>query len=98
MVTDVHAITGTEWQNMNSSWRAGYVAGVLDGWAAAASQEFEEGKSTSVWIHALTCLTTKKITYRQVAANTEKYVKEHPEEWHKDASLLVYSSVEEICR
>ena len=92
------ALTGNEWQSMNSSWRAGYVAGVLDGWSEAASKELMEGKSNSVWMDALSCITTKKITYRQVVAATEKYVKEHPEEWHKEASTLVYRSVAEICR
>ena len=97
-LTPVHALTGNEWQSMNSSWRAGYVAGVLDGWSEAASKELMEGKSDSVWMKVLSCITTKKITYRQVAATVEKYVKEHPEEWHKEASTLVYRSMTEICR
>ena len=92
------AITGKEWQGMNSSWRAGYVAGVLDGWADAASRELMEGKPDSAWIRTLSCITTKSLTYRQVVAATEKYVKEHPEEWHKEASTLVYHSVAGICR
>jgi hypothetical protein len=92
------AITGNEWQGMNSSWRAGYVAGVLDGWAEAASREVAEGKADSAWIKTLSCITTKNITYRQVVATTEKYVKEHPEEWHKEASTLVYHSVAGMCR
>ena len=92
-----NAISGNEWQGMNSSWRAGYVAGVLDGWAAAASRELTEGKADSIWVKTLSCITTKNITYRQVVAATEKYVKEHPEEWHKEASTLVYHSLAGIC-
>jgi hypothetical protein len=30
----------------------------------------------------------RKMTYRQVVAIAEKYVKEHPEEWHKEASMM----------
>lgn len=97
-LSNAYAITGNEWQSMNSSWRAGYVAGVLDGWAEAASRELAEGRADSVWIKTLSCITTKNITYRQVVATTEKYVKEHPEEWHKEASTLVYSSMADICR
>jgi hypothetical protein len=93
-----HAVTGTEWQSMNSSWRAGYVAGVLDGWSEAASKELTEGKSGSVWMKLLSCITMKKMTYRQVVAIAEKYVKEHPEEWHKETSTLVYSGMAETCR
>ena len=93
-----HALTGNEWQSMNGSWRAGYVAGVLDGWSEAASKELMEGKSDSVWMKALSCITTRKITYRQVVAITDKYVKEHPEEWDREASTLVYDSVAETCR
>jgi hypothetical protein len=92
------ALTGNEWQSMNGSWRAGYVAGVLDGWSEAASKEVMEGKSDSVWMKALSCITTRKVTYRQVVAITDKYVKEHPEEWDKEASTLVYRSVAQTCQ
>lgn len=93
-----YGITANEWQGMNSSWRAGYVAGVLDGWSEAASRELMEGKSDSMWIKAMSCITAKKLTYRQIVATTEKYVKEHPEEWHKEASTLVYYGMTEVCR
>ena len=97
-LSPAHALTGNEWQSMNGSWHAGYVAGVLDGWSEAASKELMDGKSNSVWMKVLSCITTMKITYRQVAATVEKYVKEHPEEWHNEASTLVYRSLTEICR
>jgi hypothetical protein len=92
-----HALTGNEWQSMNSSWRAGYVAGVLDGWSETASKELMAGNSDSVWMKALSCITARNITYRQVVAITEKYVKEHPEEWDKEASTLVYNGVAGTC-
>ena len=95
---NAHAITGYEWQSMNGSWRRGYVAGVLDAWAEAASAGHKEGKSNTVWIQTLSCIATKKISYRQVAATVDRYVKEHPEEWHKDAPALVYSSLADVCR
>jgi hypothetical protein len=95
---NAHAITGYELQSMNSSWRGGYVAGVLDAWAEAASSERKEGKSDTAWIQTLSCIVRKKISYRQAAATVEKYVKEHPEEMHKDASALVYYGLMDVCR
>jgi hypothetical protein len=56
LLENAHAITGYEWQSMNGSWRSGYVAGVLDAWAEAASAGHKEGKSNTAWI-----------SYRQVA-------------------------------
>lgn len=97
-LSHAYAIKGNEWQSMNSSWRAGYVAGVLDGWSEAASRELVEGKSDSVWMEVLSCITMNNMTYRQVVAITEKYVKEHPEEWHKEGSTLVYQSTAEVCQ
>jgi hypothetical protein len=92
------AISGNEWQTMNSTWRSGYVAGVLDGWAQAASEDVTEGKSDSVWIRILSCITTKKIPYRQVAAAADKYVREHPEQWHEEVSTLIYLSMVDVCK
>jgi hypothetical protein len=95
---DALAITGYEWQSMNSSWRGGYVAGVLDAWAEVASLEHKEGKSDTAWVQTLSCIVNKKISYRQAAATMERYVKEHPEEWHKDAAILVYFSLMDVCQ
>ena len=95
---NAHAITGYELQTMNSSWRGGYVAGVLDAWAEAASVEHKEGKSDTPWIQILSCIVTKKISYRQVALTVDRYVKEHPEQWHNEASALVYLSLVDVCR
>jgi hypothetical protein len=95
---NAQAITGYELQTMNSSWRGGYVAGVLDAWAETASLELKEDKSDSTLVKAFSCISVKKISYRQIAAEVEKYMKEHPEEWHKDASALVYFSLLSVCR
>lgn len=95
--SNAQAITGYELQSMNSSWRGGYVAGALDAWAETASLELKEGKSDSTLIKALSCISAKKISYRQIAAEVDKYMKEHPEEWHKDASALVYFSMLSVC-
>jgi hypothetical protein len=56
---------------MSSFWLAGYVAGVPDGWSEAASKEVMEGKSDSVWLKVLSCITMKKMTHRQMVAITE---------------------------
>jgi hypothetical protein len=34
----------------------------------------------------------------RLPATVDRYVKEHPEEWHQDAPAFVYSSLGHVCR
>jgi len=93
------ATSGNEWRGLSDFNRALYVAGVLDGWQAvrvtlppgAERYQFDQfGKLPS-------CAVGNGMTTGQTSAIVERYMKDHPDEWHLAMPFLIVKAVNSAC-
>lgn len=93
---EIFAMTGNDWNTHEEAVKASYVMGVIEGWreAATVEKEIRDKGSTMAWL--VGCLSVG-MSYKQILAIVEKYMKEHPEEWHLEMSTLVFSGIAQMC-
>lgn len=78
-------------QNWPSGLRTTYVSGFTDG--MVASFDFQRSGTFDA---IRTC--TMQWTVAQFEAVISKYVRDHPEQWHRDISILARTAIAEACR
>ena len=97
-VPHAEALTGNEWKRMGEFARQFYVVGVVDAWASVASIQKEFPVSGAGVLSRLArCAFEREMTYAQMAAIVEKYMANHPENWHRAMSWLVWEAMNDAC-
>ena len=69
---------------------------MTDGWIEASISEKSQGESEGTFTALVICMTGR-MTGLQIIAIVEKYMKEHPEEWHERMSLTTANAMVEAC-
>ncbi len=81
---------GNQYMALTYEFQAGYVAGVSDAFSnLGESEQLKLGIGYSKLI--------RNMTIKQIHAIVEKWMKEHPEEWHKAMSGIILVAVGESC-
>lgn len=88
------AITGNQWRQYSEESKGFYLIGLFDGWTFSDALQDESGKA----ILPLLTSCLKTMTYEQMIAIIEKYMKEHPERWHQELTLLILPALGGACR
>lgn len=99
-----NTITGNKWREFSAELRLWYVIGVVDGIleATALLQAAEPRRPLGGNLFAdfvartRTCLVDT-MTRMQVGAIVDKYVKDHPAQWHFPMTILTVSALREAC-
>jgi hypothetical protein len=90
-------LTGNEWKENGVPFRNAYVGGVLAGWHDISFFYNEQGKETMS--SKVLCIADQDgVTFDLGRAIVEKYMNEHPEDWHKPMTTIIFSAMREICR
>ena len=87
--------TGNSWRNLPKDLRAFYVLGIYEGMKAASPSQ--NGVVDTLLVRAYTCVGGGRMTNGQVAAIVEKYVNDHPEQWHFAMTTLTLGALAESC-
>jgi hypothetical protein len=83
-------IAGNRYLKENVDFQAGYLAGASDVYCLFADTE-----RSARGIRFCQCVRDMRLP--QIHAILEKYLKNHPEEWHMAMSAIVYEAVTESC-
>jgi hypothetical protein len=91
-----------EYRALSPAYRLIYVVGVLDGWDAigAVSKNLRESDIGigGMFSDINRCAMDKRMTQGQLHAIVDKYIVEHPADWHFGASQLVFLALNEVCK
>lgn len=74
----------------NTISKKAYVTGVIDGFYAG---QMINNDKAFYWLKKC----TEGMTNTQITAIVDKYLKNHPEEWHDYMNILVYKSLVDVC-
>lgn len=100
--TSASAIPGNEYRRFPDIWRLAYVSGMLDGWVGADVAVSGLGGGNRVvdatFGHIARCITSKRMSRGQTQAIADKYIQDHPSEWHNEMSATVWSAMMEACK
>ena len=103
---DIEAITGNDWQQLSKAARDAYIWGVLDSWhniEGLAEFMVEKKRLESQnplvlhYTRLLNCIE-QKMSYAQLSAIVEKYIKNKPESRHYVMPSLVWSAIYNTCK
>jgi hypothetical protein len=83
-------LTGNEYVKLDKFNKLSYVTGVIDGFSAAPL--FGAPANKVKWYD--NCIS--EMTNGQIVAIIDKYLKEHPEEWHWHMHVLIHNALREI--
>lgn len=99
-----NATTGNEWKGMRKNARISYILGVVDGWINVGSvrharQEQQCSVYDILYDPIVSCVTKKNAKWNgfQMFAVVEKYMKDHPEEWNIDFSVIIFFAITNAC-
>jgi hypothetical protein len=101
------AISGNQWLQLTQATRGFYVSGVLDGWSLVrqgvgtlkkADPNYVTGTVEDNLIRLTKCFDQSPYTIAQILAIVEKYMKDHPEEWHFSMEGNVLAALGGVCR
>jgi hypothetical protein len=84
-----HFVDGNKYNTFSEHERLLYLQGLIDGLFL-----YQGGESARNSLRA--CTIQKPLG--QLEAIYEKYLKEHPEDWHKPASVLFWISIHSTCK
>lgn len=90
-------ITGNDWKKLSETGQLSYVAGVTEGWNIAAVIEEDKLKTKDAMSHLVSCFA-RGMTVLQITSMVEKYMKEHPEQWHHEMSVIVFFTMTDACK
>ena len=90
---------GNEWRRFPAVARAAYVLGVIDGWILV-DVAVEETKEVRVraFKNLSECYVTRKMTGEQLGALVDKYMADHPDQWHTSMPSIVLKALAPICK
>jgi hypothetical protein len=104
MVSTAHAasnFTGHSWRPLAAEARAMYVLGVIDGVLEMGRHERSANPTLSSLlariVEKLERCAGDRMTREQAVAIVEKYVTDHPEQWHLSMADLVLIATGEAC-
>jgi hypothetical protein len=95
-----NALNGNQWRTLDESGRKGYVSGVVDTWRDVhqTQKQYEDTdkRYTQVYLQANDCVTSE-LTYNQLHAIVEKWMKDRPDAWHVAMSSIVWFAIYASC-
>ena len=82
--------------------RNAYIRGVADTWQNLtlledSAKEPRQHSSTALFTDVGRCVS-KGMTYGQIGAIVEKYMDDHPSEWHYQMASLAWTAVHMACK
>ena len=100
---EVAALSGTEYRRLQETLKVVYVRGILDGWfqlevirmSAKVESRFEDDV---LYGSIVRCMAGRMMTGEQTKAIVDKYVNEHPAQWHEEMAFLVWMAMNEACK
>ena len=99
VVSEGWAISGNDWLASSDSGRMYYIMGVVEGWQGfLVSYEHFGDKTMAAYVtykEINTCI--KPMTFGQMKAIAEKYLKENPNEWHSRMESLTFLALYAAC-
>lgn len=96
------ALSGNEWKQLSVFQRNAYIWGVADAWQNLAQMEKsakdQPQRSSAVLFTNVAGCVSKGMTYGQISAIVEKYMDDHPSEWHYEMASLAWTAVQIACK
>jgi hypothetical protein len=93
------AATGNDWLKWSKDAQQFYVTGVFEGWNQAVPFCKQTHDDCEFIINLakpfLSCFTGSP--YSQIFAIIQKYMQDHPQQWHQNMALLIWTAVAESC-
>ncbi len=84
---------GNDYLNQPKAVQYGYIAGVYDGLFGATIFATPENKNAVDRIYKF----TTKMSIDQIKAIVDKYLKDHPEEWHQPMNVITLLAIGKAC-
>jgi len=82
-------LSGNDYLDLADAYKIFYVIGLLDMWSYVAYSDLPE-------IYPIFRRKIKNMSMQQVEAIFDKYLEEHPEEWHFSAASIFTGAIMEI--
>jgi len=82
-------LSGNDYLDLADAYKIFYVIGLLDMWSYVAYSELPE-------IYPIFRRKFKDMSMQQVEAIFDRYLEEHPEEWHLSAASIFTGAIMEI--
>ena len=88
------AITGNQWRQYSEDAKGFYLTGLFDAWNFSDALQDASGKV--ILSSVKPCLGN--MTYDQLIAILDKYMKEHPERWNQQLTLILLPALGGACQ
>jgi hypothetical protein len=88
-------IKAAEYLDLTSSFRAAYAAGLIDGILLAPMFDGPDGSQR---LTSMKRCVTSGMTDVQVAGIIEKFVRDHPKNWHQSVHVEAYKAMLAACQ
>src|SRR6266849_3090137 len=99
---EVAALSGTEYRRMSENVKLVYVRGILDGWSQLEvirmSSKVESRAEDDALYGTIARCMAGRMSGEQTKAIVDKYVAEHPAQWHEEMALLVWLAMSAACK
>jgi hypothetical protein len=96
---DAAAISGSEWRHLSPAAQQYYIIGILDGWDNLGTITLllaEQRSPVGIgFTKEIGC--TIEMEYAQINFIIQKYMENHPSQWHNSMPLLVWPALAEVC-
>ena len=91
-------IRGETWNKIDAKSKSWYIIGLIDSWMTYNSlveelqkRGYENDGNFNWYRNALRCIIEEGMTSSQLTAMTDKYIRDHPEEWQYSVPGLFVS-------
>ncbi len=84
---------GNDYLNQSKAVQYGYITGVFDGLFGATIFETPENKNAGDRIYRY----TRQMSIEQIKAIVDKYLKDHPEDWHNPMNYIALVAIGKAC-
>jgi hypothetical protein len=84
---------GNDYLNQSKAVQYGYITGVFDGLFGATIFATPENKNAVDRVYKY----TRQMSLEQIKAIVDKYLKDHPEDWHKPMNYIALVAIGEAC-
>jgi len=89
--------TGNKWRSWTKPERDMFIIGVLDGWTLSMKGDAPVSKQPTLETAVTACMVQQKVTYEQVIAVVEKYMREEPKWWNSSMTAIVLAALVPLC-
>ena len=88
---------GREWLGMNDISRMIYIMGIVEGWQGMLSLGEQFGNETTTRLYKRVDTCTVPMTFNQMRAVVDKYLKENPSTSHYSMESTAWAAFNRVC-